>query len=96
EFQTGWFVESTLTELLILLVIRTRRPFWKSKPARVVLVAVVAVALVTVLLPFSPLNHILGMTPLPLPFIGLLGAITVAYVAVSEAAKHIFYRHNRM
>ncbi|MCE5259700.1 MAG: magnesium-translocating P-type ATPase, partial [Chloroflexi bacterium] len=47
EFQTGWFVESTLTELLILLVIRTRRPFWKSKPARVVLVAVVAVALVT-------------------------------------------------
>ncbi|MHB9031949.1 MAG: magnesium-translocating P-type ATPase [Anaerolineae bacterium] len=96
QFQTGWFIESTITELLILLVIRTRRPFFRSKPAAVVAWAVLAVAVVTLALPYSPLNHILGMTPLPLGFVGLLLGITLAYVAASEVAKYIFYKHSSM
>ena len=52
-FQTGWFVESTLTGLMILLVIRTQRPFFLSRPGRLFLFAEAVVAMVTVLLPYS-------------------------------------------
>ncbi len=93
QFQTGWYLTSTITELLILLIIRTRRPFYRSKPARILLIAVGVVAVVTVGLPFSPLRHVLGMTPLPLPILLLLALITLLYVVTSEVAKHIFYRH---
>ncbi len=51
QFRTGWFLESVLTELLILLVIRTRRPLFKSKPGRYLLIAVLIVAGVTLILP---------------------------------------------
>ena len=90
-FQTGWFLESVLTELLILLVIRTQRPFFKSMPGRALLLAVLVVAAVTVLLPYSPLSQVLGFVRLPLvPVLVLLG-ITVLYVLGSELAKRFFY-----
>jgi Mg2+-importing ATPase len=93
QFQTGWYLASTITELLILLVIRTQRPFYRSRPARVLWMAVLAVAVITLLLPYTPLNRVLGMVPLPAPIILLLGIITVLYIAASEVAKRIFYRH---
>jgi hypothetical protein len=51
QFRTGWFLESVLTELSILLVIRTRRPLFKSKPGRYLLIAALIVAGVTLILP---------------------------------------------
>jgi Mg2+-importing ATPase len=92
QFRTGWFLESVLTELLILLVIRTHRPFFKSRPARSLLVAALAVAFVTVILPYSPLSRLLGFTPLPMPILFILGLITILYVAASEAVKWAFYQ----
>jgi Mg2+-importing ATPase len=90
-FQTGWFLESVLTELLILLVIRTRRPFYKSMPGRALLVGVLVVAAITVYLPYSPLGQVLGLVRLPpLPVLVLLG-ITVLYVLGSELTKRVFY-----
>jgi Mg2+-importing ATPase len=90
-FQTGWFLESVLTELLILLVIRTQRPFFKSRPGRALLIAVLIVAAVTVLLPYSPLDQVLGFVRLPLVPALVLGGITVLYVLGSELAKRVFY-----
>ncbi len=92
QFRTGWFLESVLTELLILLVIRTRRPFFKSRPSRYLLVATLVVAGVTVILPYSPLNGLLGFTPLPPAILLILGGITVLYIATSELAKKVFYQ----
>jgi Mg2+-importing ATPase len=92
QFRTGWFLESVLTELLILLVVRTQRPFFRSKPGRYLTLSALAVALVTIALPYSPLNGILGFTPLPLPLLLVLLGITVAYITASEVAKHVFYR----
>jgi Mg2+-importing ATPase len=90
-FQTGWFLESVLTELLILLVIRTQRPFYKSTPGRALLVGVLVVAAVTIFLPYSPLSKVLGFVRMPpLPVLVLLG-ITVLYVLGSELAKRVFY-----
>jgi Mg2+-importing ATPase len=96
QFRTGWFLESVLTELLILLVIRTQRPFFKSRPGRYLALSALAVAVVTLILPYSPLNGILGFTPLPLPLLLVLLGITVAYITASEVAKRIFYKRVQM
>lgn len=92
QFRTGWFLESVLTELLILLVIRTRRPFLKSRPGRYLLISALIVAGVTVVLPYSPLSRLLGFTALPIPLLLVLGGITVLYIATSEMAKKVFYK----
>jgi Mg2+-importing ATPase len=91
QFRTGWFLESVLTELLILLVIRTRRPFFKSRPGRYLLISALIVAGVTLVLPYSPLSGLLGFTPLPIPLLLVLGGIAVLYIATSEMAKRVFY-----
>jgi Mg2+-importing ATPase len=91
QFRTGWFLESVLTELLILLVIRTQRPFFKSKPSRYLMLSALAVAVVTLILPYSPLNRVLGLAPLPLSLLLVLLGITVAYITASEVVKRFFY-----
>jgi Mg2+-importing ATPase len=91
-FQSGWFVLSILTELLVLLVMRTRRPFFKSKPAPILLYTTIGVGIVTLLLPYLPPTQLLGIAPIP-PFIllALLG-IAALYIVTTEIAKHYFYR----
>jgi Mg2+-importing ATPase len=96
QFRTGWFLESVLTELLVLLVIRTQRPFFRSKPGRSLVLSALAVAVVTLILPYSPLSGILGFTPLPLSLLLVLLGITVAYITASEVAKRIFYKKVQM
>ncbi|MGQ9555485.1 MAG: magnesium-translocating P-type ATPase [Anaerolineae bacterium] len=96
QFRTGWFLESVITELLILLVVRTRRPFFKSKPGKYLWLAALAVAVVTVLLPYLPLNWLLGLTPLPAPLLLALVGITILYVAASEIVKRAFFARKRL
>lgn len=91
EFRTGWFVESVMTEVLIIVVMRTWQPFYRSLPSRPLLIAMVLVLLVTLALPYSPLSGILGLTPLPISSLILLGLITVIYAAVSERTKRLLF-----
>ena len=92
EFRTGWFVESVMTEILIIVVLRTWRPFYKSKISRPLLIAMILVSIITVALPYSPLSALLGLKPLTWSLMILLGVITLLYVAASEVAKRIFLR----
>jgi Mg2+-importing ATPase len=92
-FRTGWFVESLLTELLIALVVRTRRPFLRSRPGRLLLGSTLALVVVALVLPYLPPAALLGFRPLPGPMLALLVAITALYVLAAEAAKRWFYRH---
>ncbi|MHB0877637.1 MAG: magnesium-translocating P-type ATPase [Anaerolineae bacterium] len=91
RFQSGWFVESMLTELMILLVMRTRRPLWRSRPSRLLLFATVAAAVATVALPYLPFAAVLGFVPLPPALLAALVAITALYSLASEWAKHRFF-----
>jgi Mg2+-importing ATPase len=93
QFRTGWFLESVLTELLIMLVIRTRKPFFHSRPGRYLLIGTVTVALVTIVLPFCPLNSLLGFTSLPPGLLAILAGITGLYIVATELVKLLFYRH---
>ena len=90
-FRTGWFVESLLTQLLIMLVIRTHGPLYRSMPGRFLLWATLAVACLTMTLPWLPV-HVFDFVPLPLPILGAVLLITVLYLLVSEATKRTFYR----
>jgi Mg2+-importing ATPase len=93
EFRTGWFVESVISASVIVLVVRSRRPFTRSKPSRGLLAATCAVAGLTLLLPYTPLRGPLGFVPLPASFLAALLCIVVGYVLTAEMAKKIFYRH---
>ena len=87
-FQTGWFVESLLTQTLIIHVIRTNRvPFVQSRASRPLIATTVAVMAVGASLPFSPLGPVLGFTPLPALYWPLLAAILLGYVVLTQAVK---------
>jgi Mg2+-importing ATPase len=92
QFRTGWFIESVISASFIVLVIRTRRPFYRSRPGKYLVVATLFVGLLVLVLPYSPVAGLLGFTPLPPIFLVALALIMVAYIALTELAKTIFYR----
>ena len=93
-FRSGWFVESLATQSLVVFVIRTRRvPFFHSRPSRPLLVTTIAVVLVGLALPYSPLAHALGFRSLPWLFLAILLAMIATYLALAEVGKAYFYRH---
>jgi Mg2+-importing ATPase len=91
-FRTGWFVESLLTELVIALVVRTRRPFFRSRPGTVLLASTMALVVLTLAVPFLPFVNVLGFVPVPVGLLAALLAITLLYVGAAELTKRWFYR----
>ena len=94
-FQSGWFTVSVLTELLILMVMRTHKPFFMSRPAPLLLYSSIAVGAVTLILPYTPLSRFLNIEPVGLSIMAALIAISAAYIVTTEIAKHFFYRHEK-
>ena len=91
-FRAGWFAESLATQTLVIFAIRTRRsPFTKSRPSLPLLLAALGTATVGVLLPMSPLSHLLGFARLPLGFFLALVGMVIAYLILIELAKRVFF-----
>jgi len=90
-FQTAWFIESLITELAIVLVVRTRKAFWRSRPSALLSWLTLAVILVAFAIPNLPGADWFGFVPLPWPVTAGLAAITLGYLGASEATKHWFY-----
>lgn len=93
-FQTGWFIESMATEILVVFVIRTSKsPFFLSKPGKWLLISCLGVVGTAALIPFSPLAASFGfVTPPPLYFIILVVLVTT-YLLLVETLKKIFLKH---
>jgi Mg2+-importing ATPase len=91
-FRTGWFLESLLTELAVLLVIRTTLPFWKSAPGALLGWSTLATAILALALPYLPHAALFDFEPLPWAVLSAVLGITAAYVLVTELAKRAFYR----
>ncbi|QQS42918.1 MAG: magnesium-translocating P-type ATPase [Acidobacteriota bacterium] len=91
-FRTAWFVESTLSEILILLVIRTRKAFFLSLPGNYLVIACATVAVMVLIVPYTPAAEPLGFSPLPSSIVFLIALILAAYVLASEIAKRFFFR----
>jgi Mg2+-importing ATPase len=92
QFRTGWFMESVISASMIVLVIRSRKPFFRSQPGKYLLIATLSIFAVTLILPFTPLAGIFGFSPLPIHFILLIGLIVLCYIFTAELVKKIFYK----
>jgi len=92
-FQTGWFVESLLTQTLIIHIIRTNRvPFIESRASGPLLVTTIVVCLVGAALPYSPIASIFGFEPLPLLYWPVVATFLLTYAALAHHAKSWFAR----
>jgi Mg2+-importing ATPase len=87
-FQTGWFVESLLTQTLIIHVIRTNRiPFLQSLASWPLMVTSALILATGIAIPFTPLGHYLGFTAPPPAYWPLLGLTLVCYVVLTQLVK---------
>jgi Mg2+-importing ATPase len=93
QFRTGWFMESVISVSMIVLVIRSRKPFFRSRPGKYLLVATLLIGVITLCLPFTPLAVPFGFKHLHLSVILLIGAIVGLYILTAEIVKKTFYKN---
>jgi Mg2+-importing ATPase len=91
-FQTAWFTESVLTEVFILMIIRTRRPFFQSQPSLLLMGSGIFIVLLTLSVPYWAPSAWFNFQPLPWYILGSMLGIAVAYGLVSELLKRRFYQ----
>jgi Mg2+-importing ATPase len=94
-FRSSWFLESVATEIAVLLVLRTERPFYRSRPGWLLVASTVGVGAVTLAIVLSPIGGLLGLGPVSPAILATLLVITLAYVAATEAVKEWLYRRPR-
>ena len=94
-FQTSWFVESILTELFILFIIRTHKNFFKSKPGKYLFLLSILGLVLTLGLPYLPFAQDLGLVPLPMFNLGIMLLIVAAYIITADILKVWFFRKYR-
>lgn len=87
EFRTVWFIESLLTELFILLVLRTMKPLWYSRPSSTMIRMIFGVALFSLLLPYFPGSGVMGFRPLKLHLLLFIFLVTFLYLVTTELTK---------
>ncbi|MEI6533145.1 MAG: magnesium-translocating P-type ATPase [Candidatus Roizmanbacteria bacterium] len=92
-FQTGWFIESLLTQVLIVFVIRTSRsPFYKSAPGKWLFFTCITVCLTAIILPFTPIGQSLGFVPPPIEYFVVLVILVSTYLLLVEYVKNKFLK----
>lgn len=92
QFRTGWFLESVLTELLIVFIIRTHLNFFRSKPGKWLTVFSISAMALCLLLPYTPLADEFGLVQLPVSWLGLLLVTLLLYVMTADLLKVWFFR----
>jgi Mg2+-importing ATPase len=91
-FQTGWFIESLATQILVIFVIRTRGNPFLSRPHPALWVAAIGILITAAAIPFSPMAGLFGFTALPLRYFLALAFLVLVYLAMAQAVKTWFYR----
>lgn len=92
EFRTAWFMESLLTEILVLLIIRTQRPFFKSRPSKYLLSASLFTFLACISIPYLPFAGLFQLYPLPATLFTCIIIIVVLYIIVAEIFKKVLIK----
>ena len=94
-FRTAWFIESSLSEVLITFAIRSTLPFFKSRPSNWLIYSSLATGVVCFALPYLSFgNSLFEFVPLAPAIIALTVAVLVAYFICAEVTKHIFFKKN--
>ncbi|MBM9591018.1 magnesium-translocating P-type ATPase [Leptospira sp. 201903075] len=95
-FQTGWFVESLCTQVLVIFIIRTRGNPIKSRPHRLLALVSLSIAAIGAILPFTEVGSYFGLVPPPMEFYAILASMVVIYLLVVETAKRVFYHFHHI
>ena len=91
QFRTGWFIESVVSASLIVLIIRSRKPFFKSRPGKYLFMTTLSTFAATLIVPFTPLAALFGFSPPPVSFLLFIGLIVLIYIFAAEMVKKVFY-----
>jgi len=91
-FHTGWFVESMATQVLVIFIIRTRRNPLKSRPNPWLTICSLAVVILAVVFPYTPMGRYVGFVPPPLSFYLILVGMVLIYLLAVEGIKQWFFR----
>lgn len=92
-FQTGWFVESLMTQTLIIHVIRTNKfPFLQSRASRSLTLTTLSILALGAWLPYSPMAASLGFTQLPRMYWPILMLTLLAYMGLTQLTKYWLLR----
>ena len=92
EFRTGWFVESILTQILVIFVIRTRLLPWHSRPHRVLVATSLGALALALFLALGPIGSVFGFAPLPLSLLAWVGILAGAYLVLAQSLKRYAIR----
>ncbi|MGN6578579.1 MAG: magnesium-translocating P-type ATPase [Bordetella sp.] len=93
QFQTAWFVESLITQALVIFIIRTPEALRRGRPHPALTASSLGVVLIAAALPYSPIGPWFGFVPVPMPIFASMLAITFAYLAVVDRVKRRLFRH---
>jgi Mg2+-importing ATPase len=91
-FHTGWFVESLATQTLVLFIIRTASNPFRSRPSLPLTITTLTMVALGIILPYTPLSHALGFTPLPGLYFLFLAGMTMTYLLLVEQVKRRLMR----
>jgi Mg2+-importing ATPase len=86
-FQSSWFVVSLLTELTVIIVMRTGHLFFRQAPSRLLMITIALIAAFGVSLPYTPLGGLVGISALPGAVMAAMLAIVGAYCLATELLK---------
>jgi P-type Mg2+ transporter len=95
QFQTGWFVESLSTQILVIFIIRTAQPL-QDRPHAALVASSLSAFTIAVVLPYSPLAHWFGFVPLPAEVMSALALITLVYLISVYFVKRWFFAHYQL
>jgi P-type Mg2+ transporter len=95
QFRTAWFMESVISASTIVLIIRTRKKAFRSKPSRYLVLFTFAAIVLVILIPYTPIGEIFGFVRVPLIYLPIIALIVLAYISMAEIVKTVFYRRNQ-
>ena len=87
----GLGLESLLTELVVAIVMRKQRPFYRSRPGSVLLGSTLTLIAIALVVPYVPFMAVFGFVPVPAGVLVTIATIAVAYVGATELQKRWFY-----
>ena len=93
-FHTGWLLESIISAMVVMLIVRTARPVFASKPSNKLLIAIMGVAVVLFVIIYSPISSYLGLIALPIKILISLLGVSLLYALTAEILKNFFYKHS--
>ena len=93
-FHTGWLLESIISAMVVMLIVRTARSVFASKPSNKLLIAISGVAVVLFVIVYSPISSYLGLIALPIKVLISLLGVSLLYALTAEILKKFFYKHN--